>query len=312
MKPTGLHILLTYRCNYECDHCFVWGSPWQTGTLTLAQIDKIYRQAKEVGSIQEIYFEGGEAFLYHPVLVEAIVRAKQQGFNTGVVSNGYWATGREDAWIWLKPLSAAGLDRLEISCDLFHGDEEESIGSHPASEAAMELFIDTGTISVDPPTGYRDPAEAPPGQTLTGGGVMYRGRAAEVLVEGLPRQPWSSFSDCPYENLVSPSRVHLDPLGNLHLCQGIVLGNLFERPLKEILEEYEPEDHPIAGPLVIGGPAKLIQSYDLEPEPGYVDACHLCYSARLALRAKYPAELRPDQMYGVMGDQGPGTGDRYR
>jgi MoaA/NifB/PqqE/SkfB family radical SAM enzyme len=302
MKPTGLHILLTYTCNYECDHCFVWGSPWQTGTLTLAQIDDIYRQAKEVGSIEEIYFEGGEAFLYYPVLVEAIARAKQMGFATGVVSNGYWATGREDAWVWLKPLATAGLDRIEVSCDLFHGDEEEVSNAHPASDAARELFIDASTITVDPPTGYRDPAESPPGQTLTGGGVMYRGRAADTLVKGLPRQPWDSFSDCPYEDLVSPSRVHLDPLGNLHLCQGIVMGNLFEQTLKEILEEYKADNHPIAGPLVKGGPAQLIQSYDLETDKGYVDACHLCYTARLALRTRYPAELRPDQMYGVARD----------
>ena len=46
MKLEGLHILLTYRCTYECDHCFVWGSPWQKGTLTLEQIERILEQAK--------------------------------------------------------------------------------------------------------------------------------------------------------------------------------------------------------------------------------------------------------------------------
>jgi MoaA/NifB/PqqE/SkfB family radical SAM enzyme len=300
MRIRGLHILLTYMCNFECDHCFVWGSPWQTGVLTLAQIDNIFKQAKEVGSIEEIYFEGGEAFLFYPVLVEAVGRAKQLGFDTGIVSNGYWATGREDAWIWLKPLAAAGLDRIEISCDLFHGDESEAIETHPAIAAARELFINTDTITVDSPTGYRDPREAPPGETLTGGGVMFRGRAVESLVAGMPRQPWSSFTECPYENLVDPGRIHLDPFGNLHLCQGIAMGNLFERPLKEILEEYDYRSHPIAGPIVDGGPAQLVNYYDLETEPGYVDACHLCYSARLTLRPRFPVELRPDQMYGVI------------
>ncbi|MFQ6004291.1 MAG: hypothetical protein ACE5OQ_02215, partial [Woeseia sp.] len=38
-KPlSGLHLLLTYACNYQCDHCFVWGGPWQSGTMTLATI----------------------------------------------------------------------------------------------------------------------------------------------------------------------------------------------------------------------------------------------------------------------------------
>ena len=301
MKISGLHILLTYTCNYECDHCFVWGSPWHNGVLTMAQIEEVYRQAKEVGGIKTVHFEGGEAFLYYPVLVEAVGRATQLGFETGIVTNGYWATGHEDAWLWLRPLAAAGLDRIEISCDLFHGDESESIERHPGLVAASELGLNKDTIVVDPPTGYRDPGEAPPGETLTGGGVMFRGRAAEVLVGDLPRQPWNSFSDCPYEDLVDPGRIHLDPLGNLHLCQGIVMGNLFERPLKEILNDYNYESHPIAGPIVDGGPAQLVNRYDLDPEPGYVDACHLCYSARLALRTRFPAELGPDQMYGVTG-----------
>ena len=130
---------------------------------------------------------------------------------------------------------------------------------------------------------------------------MYRGRAAETLVDGLPRQPWNSFDECPYEDLIDPGRVHLDPLGNLHLCQGISMGNLFEYPLKQILEEYIPENHPIAGPLINGGPAQLVTRYGLDHEPGYVDACHLCYSARLALRSRFPAELAPDQMYGIVG-----------
>ena len=309
MKINGLHILLTYACNLECDHCFVWGSPWQTGVLTMAQIEDVYKQAKDVEGIEEIYFEGGEAFLYYPVLVEAVGRAKQLGFSTGIVTNGYWATGLEDAWLWLRPLAAAGLDRIEISCDLFHGEEAEFTDGHPAITAAKQLGINTGTIAIDPPTGYRDPGEQPPGETLTGGGVMYRGRAAEKLAAGLPRQPWASFTECPYEDLVDPGRIHLDPLGNLHLCQGISMGNLFEQPLKSLLEEYNYKDHPITGPLVDGGPAELVNRYELVHEPGYVDACHLCYSAREALRARFPAELGPEQMYGVTRDQGLGAGD---
>ncbi|MGW8317667.1 MAG: radical SAM protein [Candidatus Promineifilaceae bacterium] len=302
MELTGLHILLTYTCNYECDHCFVWGSPWQTGTFTLAQLDDVFRQAKEVGTIREIYFEGGEAFLYYPILVEGVSRAKKLGFATGIVSNGYWATQVEDAWHWLQPLAAAGLNSLDISYDTYHGQEIASGEVHPALAAAKELFLSSGSISVDPPVGFRDPAETEPGLPLTGGGVMFRGRAAAVLTEGLPRQPWTSLRSCPYENLSEPGRLHLDPFGNLHLCQGLIVGNLFEQPLKQILAEYEPERHPIAGPLLAGGPAQLVEDYELDHEAGYVDACHLCYRAREALRSRFPAELGPDQMYGQMGE----------
>ncbi len=300
MNLSGLHILLTYQCNYECDHCFVWGSPRQTGVFTLAQLEDVYRQALELGTIREIYFEGGEAFLYYPILLKAAARAKELGFQTGIVSNSYWATSVEDAVEWLQPLVEAGLDAVSLSSDLFHGEEMESPESRHGLAAAHQLGLTTaGVICVDPPTGYRDPSESQPGEPVTSGGAMCRGRAAEMLVEGLPRQPWESFTTCPYEDLDKPSRVHLGPLGNLHLCQGVVMGNLFQQPLKQIVQDYDPTNHPVVGPLLEGGPARLVQRYDLDHQPDYVDACHLCYTVRQALRVRFPEALGPDQMYGV-------------
>jgi len=298
MTLTGLHILLTYQCNYECDHCFAWGSPWQTGVFTLGQLEDVYQQALDLGTIDKIYFEGGEVFLYYPILVKAVARAKALGFWVGIVSNAYWATNVEDAVEWLQPLVEAGLDRIALSSDLFHGAAMETPESRHGVVAAHQLGLDTGTICIDPPTGYRDPAESEPGVPVTSGGVMYRGRAAEALIEGLPHQPWTSFTTCPYEDLVNPGRVHLDPLGNLHLCQGLVMGNLFQQPLKQIVQYYDPATHPIVGRLLEGGPTRLTQYYGLDHELGYVDACHLCYTVRQSLRTRFPETLTPNQMYG--------------
>src|SRR3972149_11576276 len=127
MTLTGLHILLTYKCTYECDHCFVWGSPWQEGTFTLEQLEDVLRQARAVKTIKTIFYEGGEPFLYYPLLVSGVRRAAGLGFATGIVSNGYWATTKEDAQIWLPPLAEAGLEILQISSDLLHGDEYSTI-----------------------------------------------------------------------------------------------------------------------------------------------------------------------------------------
>jgi MoaA/NifB/PqqE/SkfB family radical SAM enzyme len=90
-------------------------------------------------------------------------------------------------------------------------------------------------------------------------------------------------------------------LGNIHICQGISLGNVFETPLKEICEKYDADAHPICGPLLEGGPAALVTEYNLLYTSGfaYADACHLCYEARFALREKFPKILGPDQMYGI-------------
>ena len=100
------------------------------------------------------------------------------------------------------------------------------------------------------------------------------------------------------EDFRDPGRVHLDPLGNLHVCQGVAIGNLFEKPLNEICAEFDVDTHPICGPLMSGGPVALVTEYGLPHESEYADACHLCYEARMALRERIPEILGPDQMYG--------------
>jgi MoaA/NifB/PqqE/SkfB family radical SAM enzyme len=296
MKLSGLHILLTYQCTYECDHCFVWGSPWQTGTLTLDQIEKILTQAKEAG-VTSIYFEGGEPFLYYAILVQAVRKAADMGFSVGIVSNAYWANSVADAEEWLRPFVGRLAD-FTVSSDLFHC--SESMGERPqnALVAAKWLNIPTGMISIAQPDAD---AQQTHGQIEDEGAVMYRGRAAETLLEKATHHPWESFVSCPHEDLREPGRIHLDPLGNLHICQGVVIGNLFEKPLKQICEEYDADAHPICGPLLEGGPAALVTEYSLPhaSRSAYADACHLCYAARTMLRVRFPELLAPDQMYGV-------------
>lgn len=55
MKLTGIHILLSYRCTDECDHCFLWSSPQARGTMTLAQIQDVLHQASELGRVEMVH-----------------------------------------------------------------------------------------------------------------------------------------------------------------------------------------------------------------------------------------------------------------
>jgi MoaA/NifB/PqqE/SkfB family radical SAM enzyme len=302
MNISGLHLLLTYQCTLECDHCFVWGSPWQTGTLTLQNIRHILQQAKDTGTVKSIYFEGGEPFLYYPILLKGVQEAATAGFHVGLVTNGYWATGTEDALEWLRPFAGVVGD-VSISSDLYHCTEKLSQQAKNVLAAAQKLNIPIGIISiVQPEAGEAVSAvgQLPIGETA----LMYRGRAAKKLVSNAKLTSWEQFTACPYEDLREPGRVHIDPLGYVHICQGISLGNLFHIPLSEICERYDPDTHPIAGPLLRGGPAELVRSYELLCKENYADACHLCCEARQLLREKYPDILTPDQMYGVKEDQG--------
>jgi len=296
MKLQGLHILLTYQCNYECDHCFTWGSSNQSGTLTIDRLSEILNQAKSVPGCEWVYFEGGEPFLYYAVLKWGVEQAKQLGFKVGIVSNGYWATGEGDALEWLTPFKDS-VDSLEISSDVYHGADTASDQCKWAVSAAEKLGIPVGVISIAQPDLALDSGvvgHLPEGESK----VMYRGRAARKLTDPRSERPWLEFTKCPHEDLGEPERLHVDPFGNVHICQGISIGNLFERSLEEVCNNFDPASHPIVGPILGGGPAELARKPGVVTHKGYADACHLCYDARVQLRADHTDVLAPDQMYG--------------
>ena len=294
---TGIHFLLTYQCAFECDHCFVFGSPFAVGTFTLKQVENVLDEARKINTIKTIYFEGGEAFLFYPLLVESVRRAHDAGFSVGIVTNAYFATTEEDAALWLKPLREIGIADLSISDDAFHFGEQDNAAKR-AMRAARELGLPVDSICIDKPTVATNASRAK-GEPVVGGSVMFRGRAAEKLTQDLPRVDWQEFGECLHENLENPGRVHIDAYGNVHLCQGISMGNAWQTPLSTLVKNYAARRHPIVAPLLEGGPAALVKEYNVAHEEKYVDACHLCYSARKALLEKIPEYLAPRQVYGV-------------
>jgi len=282
---SGLHFLLTYQCNRECDHCFVWGGPWQKGVMTFGVLRDFLGQAEEAGTVKEIWLEGGEPFLYYQVMLEGARLAVKKGFKVGIVTNGYWATSHEDAVAWLRPLAGTASSIL-VSCDDIHWSEEFDRFGRNAESAAKELGIGTGFMRIVD----RKKGTIP--------GVMYRGRAAVKLAPRAEIKRWETFDKCPFESLGDPARVHVDPFGNLHVCQGVVMGNLHEKPLKEICAAYSPGAHPVIGPLLAGGPVELVRKHRVPHKDMYVDACHMCYESRRQLRSRFPEILGPSQMYG--------------
>jgi len=288
----GLHFLLTYQCTQECDHCFVWSNPNYIETMTLRQVQELLEEAKKLSTVEWAWFEGGEPFLYYPVMIEGIKEAKKLGFKVGVLSNAYWATSLEDALQWLRPLAELGIADLGLSSDYYHGEDMMAERVKNGVSAASKLSIPVGIMAT---------TEMPSSLAgLPGGasGLMYRGRAAAKLLKGAPRKSWSEFNKCPHENLVAPERVHVDPLGYIHICQGLSVGNAWKHSFSKIVQSYDATSHPIMRWLVEGGPAALAQQFDLPHKRYYADACHLCYEARVQLKSRFPEVLTPGQMYG--------------
>lgn len=265
--------------------------------MKISDIRKVLAQGKRVGDIEWVYFEGGEPFLYYPNLLWGLRRAKEYGFRTGIVTNAYWATSLEDAKEWLAPIKEAGLSDLSISDDAYHyGANEENLAKY-AYKAAKRLGLSVSQITIEDPRTYLKET-AWKGKPVVDGRVLFKGRAVEKLVEGLPRKNWTEFDKCVHEDFANQTRVHVDPFGHVHACQGISLGNVNDTSLKRLFTSFNPLNHPILGPLLKGGPVELVKKYNVEPEDSYVDACHFCYDVRRKLRYRFPRLLVPDQMYG--------------
>ena len=297
---TGIHFILTYTCNFECDHCFLYCSPRSDGTFTIGQVTEVLDEAQKIGTVDWIYFEGGEPFLYFPLLNESVRRAGERGFKVGVVTNGYGALSEEDAELWLRPLAESGLSHLDISNDTFHYGEEVENPAVVAVSVAERLGIETSAICIEPPKVlHQSSHDEDKGSPVVGGGAKFRGRAVDKLSGNLPLRAWEEIRQCPYEDLESPSRVHVDPFGNVHICQGISMGNMWQTPLSELVRNYSSQSHPICGPLIRGGPAELAKALGVKPEPGYIDECHLCYLARREAVDSLPDFLCPKQVYGL-------------
>ena len=148
MKLTGVHFLLSYRCTDECDHCFLWSSPRARGTMTLSQIRDVLGQAKDLGTVEMVYFEGGEPFLFYPIMIQGLREATALGFKTGIVTNNYWATSVEDALEWLRPIAEIGIADLSLSSDLFHGEAMMTQAASNAVEAAKLIHAAGARVAI--------------------------------------------------------------------------------------------------------------------------------------------------------------------
>jgi hypothetical protein len=263
--------------------------------MSVNQIENVLSQSRKIPTIKWIFFEGGEPFLFYPILIKGIEMARKRGFEVGVVTNAYWATDDNDSISWLKPLSRLGISDLSISTDEYHDGSESSKNAKNARRAARALGIPTSILRIRSVPPYSCDGR----KNLDEGEIYYRGRAAANLAPKAEGKVWNTFMNCP-EDPPNITRVHIDTFGNVKFCQGITLGNVWKKSLKDIMNELNPDDHPLMGPLIRGGPASLAKELGIRPKRTYADECHMCYDIRRILRSrrKFRSILIPDQAYG--------------
>lgn len=143
--PRALALVTTRRCTAACDHCCFGCSPRAQDAIPITRLHGLIDEATRVPSIRQIGFTGGECFLLGRDLAALVARARDRGFATRAISNGYWAITAAAARARIGPLRAAGLDQLMLSTGSFHQRfvpvERIALAARAAAESGISTRI---------------------------------------------------------------------------------------------------------------------------------------------------------------------------
>jgi MoaA/NifB/PqqE/SkfB family radical SAM enzyme len=288
-------LLITERCNVECDHCWFESGPDRKSAMSFEDIRGYIDQAREISTVEWISFTGGEPFL-HPGLLESSVKyASERGLRSECVTNCYWADTERMAEGTLEGLVGAGLDVINISADDFHQrhipfervrncfNAARALGVKIAIMCAVAKSSALRAKDVKRHLGDR-------GIQIIGAGKPKPTAQAIIIETGftpvgrgaeIPEEEWmigeSPGGPCSLvlrDIGISPSGRVLPCCSAASLVEEACLGNAKEESLDEIIEHASRR--PLFIALSTEGPSVLAQRLGLK-ETSYVDRCHLCH-----------------------------------
>jgi MoaA/NifB/PqqE/SkfB family radical SAM enzyme len=276
-----------------------------------------WRSLKELAEDgAKIHITGGEPFLYWDRLVEILREAKKH--NLGPVdmieTNGFWAVGEGIIKDRLKLLDEIGMSRLKISCDPFH---QEYVDIEPVRRLAhiakellgktrvlvrWEKYLENSVEMKNITAAERDNHYV---ETLKDYPCRFTGRAAGHIASLVAKDTIEqiSKSNCS-DAFLGAKGVHIDPYGNVFsgTCSGIIVGNVSERPLDEIWQNWRPENDKLVETLFNSGPAGLLDEalkLGYKPVKLYAGKCHLCTSISrfFFVKGLYKSNVGPAECY---------------
>lgn len=118
MRYKNLIIFLTDRCKSGCATCNVKASPENSGMILHDDLDLILGNSLLAESVSKyVIWTGGEPFENFSSLIYGIGLAERSGFNSEILTAGYWY---EEGASYLTELKKTGNFSLRISIDQEH------------------------------------------------------------------------------------------------------------------------------------------------------------------------------------------------
>ncbi|MCM1326580.1 MAG: radical SAM protein [Bacteroidales bacterium] len=279
-------IALTRKCNASCRMCCFECNMKREETLTEREVHDIIEQAAQIEGINRIGFSGGEAMLYPDLLFSGLAKAKEEGMNTSLTSNGFWGANHTTCRRALNMFKNVGLDSLTISVDQYHLEYVPlqsvihiiqnnrdfgvpltlAVGDSLEGQRALEILREMGV------TAYITNLVMYP--------FMPVGRGSDIPDDAIYYMPYENDWKCCNNN-------HLAVLydGSVYPCCSqavygslLSMGNIREYSLKELIDKY-------AGKCIFSTMKRrgldwfvkiAVEEMGMQLPTRYHSACHLC------------------------------------
>jgi len=268
--------------------------------MNVAEAFNYLTEATAVSDIESFMVFGGEPMLYPERAIAIFQKAHQLGIpDIDMITNGVWGKNKETAEKYAARLKAAGLNNVDISVDAFHLPYIPL--KYPQNTALVLLKAGIKNVkwnvavieSIDAKNEHdKKTKEILKELEIRGVGtrilkIMPVGRAAQNLRQFFQHEPLHG----PCEgnpiletNLKNPESICIEPSGAANICWNLSIGNAKQRPLSQLISQYDWHQNPTIKTLVEEGPTELLKlpqarDHKLE-ETYYINKCHLCIETR--------------------------------
>jgi AdoMet-dependent heme synthase len=269
-KTRGIDLNFNNACNLRCKYCFT-NSPKGDHVKEYLDLDAIRKLADEADELGYFEFDlqGGELLLQPKKLFEVLDAIKPERFYMYLTTNGYYL---DEAMA--KKLAEYKVSRVSVSIDSMdekiHDEMRGKKESWKRAIAALEHVKNAGmdpylNITVGHYNANTDHFKqlldfskekryktllnvaVPSGMWQNADGIICDDKDREYLrkirkeYKNLVRNIWNPFDKSNEKILgcTTVNRVYVTPIGDVLVCPyvHIKIGNIFEKPLKEIIDK---------------------------------------------------------------------------
>jgi pyruvate-formate lyase-activating enzyme len=285
----ALVLIPSDHCNITCRHCAPECGPKLKHAWDVDMLRRCIADAAKIPNLyKSVHFAGGEPFLYYKQMLELCRHAKQNGFVSTLVTNGFWGKNKDRATAMFRSLAEADLVRVELSTDIFHQEYIPLTVISRAIEVLKDLgiaitlrVITTRKHTVDHTIAGLS-ADLLDGVEIMGSPVVPTGRALTAI-------PHDEYYLCEAGALGCCDtllNLTVRPDGGVFPCcagseqnPSLSLGNICELPIDVIVRNAER--NLMVKRLVHSGPAAFFPilheaglAHKLDAQ--YTNICHLC------------------------------------